>query len=440
MGTTRRLVAALLSLGVFAAGPASAEDEAAPKRLTFSGSLGVNAYALRGAAFGAPDQPKPGANYGWLESVGRVGLAYAFSDQVSVSAGVAGVFTLDADPFGVSDDGTALVESATLAITDLFTPGLDLSVGRQEMKIGDGFLVQDGYYDDKGAVWSIPLTFWDAARVDYRRGDFSGTAFGASLSSSFGYDGQLWGLDFAWTPGRKMADAGNGAEPGAEAGAADEPPTTYLALSGFARQDSGAADDDARLLSLRGSVPVGPVTLAGEYAFQGGRRQGVSVGGEAWHADARWDLPLGLSPYLFASYLHYSGDDPASASDENFIWRNYSSEDWSHYYLGEIVASSLLVNTDLNVLKLEGGFEIGEQLSLRLFYLDLKSDTGAYWEVPEDAGDSLGREFDAVLTWAPNEATELWVLYGQARPGSAGEALWGTRTSHFYSAGFAWSF
>lgn len=436
MGTTRRLVSALLFLGAFAAPPASAEDEAAPKRLTFSGGIGVNAYALRGAAFGSPDQVKPGANYGWVESVGRVGLQYAFSDHVSVTAGVAGVFTLDADPFGVSNDGTAIVESARLAVTDLFTPGLDLSIGRQNMKIGDGFLIQDGYYDHKGDVWSIPLTFWDVARLDYRRGDFAGTAFAASLSSSYGYDGQLYGLDVAWSPARKKTEAGPGAEPGAE----EEPPKTYLAFSGFARQDSGEADDDARLLSFRGSVPIGPVTLAGEYAVQGGKRQGVSARGEAWHADARWDLPLGPSPYLFASYLHYSGDDPASASDENFVWRNYSSEDWSHYFLGELVASSLLVNTDLNVLKLEGGFQIGEPLSFRLFYLDLKSDTGAYWGVPDGAGDSLAREWDAVLTFNPNDATELWVLYGQARPGSAGEALWGSRTSNFYSAGFSWSF
>ncbi len=434
MGTTRRLVPVLLCLGTLVAGPVSAEDEKPEERLTFSGGVGVNAYGLRGAYFGAPDQPKPDADYGWVETVGRVGLAYAFSDHVSVSAGVAGVFTLSDDPFGVADDGTALVESAKLAVTDLFTPGLDLTIGRQEMKIGDGFLIQDGYADHKGAVWSIPLTFWDAARVDYRRGDFAGTVLAAKLSSSFGYDGQLYGLDFAWTPSPKTAGAG------AEAGAEEAPPKTYLALSGFARQGSGEADDDARLVSLRGSVPLGPVTLAGEYAFQGGKRQGVSVGGEAWHADGRWDLPLGLAPYLFASYLHFSGDDPGSADDENFVWRNYSSEDWSHYYLGELVASSLLVNTDLNVLKLEGGFQIAEPLSFRLFYLDLKSDTGAYWEVPEEAGDGLAREWDAVLSWTPNDATELWLLFGQARPGSAGEALWGTRTSNLYSAGFSWSF
>ncbi len=434
MGTTRRLVPVLLCLATLAAGPVSAEGETTARHLTFSGGVGVNAYGLRGAYFGAPGQPKPDANYGWVESVGRAGLAYAFSGHVSISAGVAGVFTWSDDPFGVSNDGTALVESAKLTVTDLLTPGLDLTIGRQEMKIGDGFLIQDGYADHKGNVWSIPLTFWDAARADYRRGGFAGTVLAASLSSSFGYDGRLYGFDFAWNPAPKKAAAG------AEAGAAEEPSMTYLALSGFARQDSGEADDDARVLSLRGSVPVGPVTLAGEYAFQGGKRQGVSVGGEAWHADARWDLPLGLAPYLFASYLHFSGDDPASANDENFIWRDYSSEDWSHYYLGELVASSLLVNTDLNVLKLEAGFQIGEPLSFRLFYLDLRSDTGTYWEVPEGAGDSLAREWDAVLSWTPNAATELWLLFGQARPGSAGEARWGTRTSNLYSAGISWSF
>ena len=36
--------------------------------------------------------------------------------------------------------------------------------------------------------------------------------------------------------------------------------------------DDPGLDDDARVLSLRGSVPVGPLTFAGEYAFQSGKR------------------------------------------------------------------------------------------------------------------------------------------------------------------------
>lgn len=430
MRTIRRLVPALVLTAVLAAG-AAAEEEAKPeKKLTFSGEVGLNAYLLRGAYFGSADQPAADGEYGWLESIARANLSWSISDHVSLDAGVAGLFTLSADPFGLDDDGTAVVESARLAVTDLFTPGLDVTLGRQALKIGDGFLVQDGYYDEKADVWSIPLTFWDAARVDYRRGAFAGTALAAKLSSTYGYDGAMYGFDLAWLPGGKAADPD----------AAEEEPKTYVGLSGFAREDGGEADDDARVLSLRGSVPIGPFTFAGEYALQGGRRAGVAAAGEAWHADARWDLPVARAPYLSASFLHFSGDDPATADDENFLWRHYSSEDWSHYYLGEVVASSLLVNTDLNVLKLEAGLELGRAVSLRLFYLDLGSDTGAYWEVPEGAGDSLATEWDAVATWTPNDATEIWLLFGQARPGRAGEALWGPDTSNLFSAGFSWSF
>lgn len=431
MRTIRRLVTVLLLVTALPAALATADDEKPEKRLTFSGAVGVNAYALRGAYLGSPDQPKPDGSYSWIESVARVGLAWSISDHVSVSAGAAGLFTLATDPFGLDDDGTAIVESAKLSVTDLFTPGLDVTIGRQEMKIGDGFLVQDGYLDHKANIWSIPLTFWDAARVDYRRGDFAGTALAAKLSGSYGYDGAMYGLDLAWIPGRSAAAAAPDA--------AEEAPKTYVGLSGFAREDHGETDDDARVLSLRGSVPVGPVTLAGEYALQGGSRAGVSLGGEAFHADARWDLPLGHAPYLFASYLHFSGDDPATADDENFGWRHYSSEDWSHYYLGEVAGSSLFANTDLNVLKLEGGVEIVPTLSLRLFYLDLESDTGAYWGT-EGSGARLATEWDAVLSWTPNDATELWVLLGQARPGSAGKAIYGPDTSTLYSAGVSWSF
>lgn len=430
MRTTCRLVPVLVLAATLSPAPAKADEETPEKRLTWSGAVGVNAYALRGAYLGSPDQPKPSGDYSWVESLARVGLTWSVSDHVSVSAGAAGVFTLAADPFGLDDDGTAIVESAKVALTDLFTPGLDVTVGRQDLKIGDGFLVQDGYWDHKANVWSIPLTFWDAARVDYRRGDFAGTALAAKLSSSYGYDGAMYGVDLAWVPGRAAAAAA----------ADEEAPKTFVGLSAFAREDHGEADDDARVLSLRASAPLGPLTFAGEYALQGGRRADVPLGGEAWHADARWDLPVGHAPYLFASYLHFSGDDPTTSDDETFAWRHYSSEDWSHYYLGEVAGSSLFANTDLDVLKLEAGVEVVESLSFRLFYLDLRSDTGSYWAVPDGAGDRLAKEWDAVLSWTPNDATELWVLVGQARPGGAGKAIYGPDASTLWSAGFSWSF
>lgn len=432
MRTTRRLVPALV-LAVLLPAVLAADEEKPEKRLTWSGAVGVNAYALRGAYLGSPEQPKPSGDYSWVESLARVGLTWSVSDHVSVSAGVAGAFTLAADPFGLDDDGTAVVESAKVVLTDLFTPGLDVTVGRQELKIGDGFLVQDGYWDHRANVWSIPFTFWDAARVDYRRGDFAGTALAAKASSTFGYDGAMYGFDVAWAPGGRAA----GAAPRA-AGA--EAPKTLVGFSAFAREDRGEADDDARVASLRASAPLGPLTFAGEYALQGGRREGVALGGEAWHADARWDLPVGHAPYLFASYLHFSGDDPSTADDERFGGRHYSSEDWSHYYLGEIAGSSLFENTDLNVLKLEAGIEVVPSLSFRLFYLDLRADTGAFWGISEEAGDRLAKEWDAVLSWTPSDATELWVLVGQARPGSAGKAVYGDDASTLWSAGLSWSF
>ena len=163
MRAMRRLVPVLLLATALPAGTAPAEDETPTKPLTWTGGIGVNAYYLQGAYLGSPDQPGKDPTYGWVETIGRAGLAWSVSDHVTVSGGVAGLFTLWADPFGLDDDGAAVVESAKLAVTDLFTPGLDVTIGRQEMKIGDGFLVQDGYYDHAANVWSIPLTFWDSA-------------------------------------------------------------------------------------------------------------------------------------------------------------------------------------------------------------------------------------------------------------------------------------
>lgn len=466
MRAARRPILALVcSLAAATASPVLAADGpeggTLASRLTWFGEVNSVAYSLRNAYFGsAAEQPRPGgdADHAWLETAARLGITFDLTDRISFNAGAAGLLTLAQDPFGLDGEATAIVETANVAIRDLGLPGLDLTLGRQDIKIGDGFLIQDGYADRRAAVWSVPLTFWDAVRVDYHHGAFAGTAMVARLSSSLGQDGELYGVDVAWLPRTEPAADGDRADapaqdgqetPGAEAEeeGEEDAPTTYVGLGWFARHDSGAGldyapggDDDAQILALRGSVPVGPLTLAGEIALQSGTRSGIDVGGEAWHADIRWDLPLGRAPYLFASYLNHSGDDPATADDESFFWPYFSGDDWSHYYLGELVGSTLLVNTDQRVLKLEGGVDVTDSLGLRVFYLDIRTDTGTYWEVPEGAGDALATEWDAVVTWTPSDSLEAWLLVGSARPGRAAKALYGDDSSTLLELGATWSF
>ncbi len=457
------VVWALTGLSAYGADDA---EETAP-RLTWSGQVNAIGYSLSNAYFGGADaQPREGADpdYLWLESIARLGVGFQLTERISLNAGVAGIVTLDEDPFGLDDATTGIVEVANVAITDLGLPGLDLTVGRQDIKIGDGFLVQDGYADTRVAVWSVPLKFWDAVRLDYRRGAFAGTAMVARLSSSFGHDGELYGVDLAWLPGAGKAgkaavtpaapvnaelsveaegesedEADDESEEAAEEDE-EEAPTTYLGLGWFEKSDDGEADENTRIVALRGSLPLGPVTLAGEVAQQSGERLGEAVDADAWHADVRWDLPYGRSPYLFASYLHYSGDDPATADDESFSWPHYSADDWSHYYLGELVGSTLFFNNDQNVLKLEAGLQLAEPLELRLFYLDISADTGAWYGVPEGAGDALATEWDAVVTWTATERLTTWLLVGYATPGAASEAVFGDEASTLLELGASWTF
>ena len=57
--------------------------------------------------------------------------------------------------------------------------------GRQDLQVGDGFLIGDGYRDTKAALWNIPLNFYDAVRADWAQGPWHALAFGARISPSY---------------------------------------------------------------------------------------------------------------------------------------------------------------------------------------------------------------------------------------------------------------
>lgn len=385
---------------------AATEEE--PETFEWGGAVSLVANAASGAYFGSPDQPDPGGDYAWGEGYLSIGLTWRPAGWVTLDAAGGGSFTLGDDVYGYDTDGKAVVERLAVAFPDIGGSGISVTVGRQDLLIGDGFIVNDGYRNEKTAIWLIPFSFFDALVVDFERGGLAAKALGGLLgNTTFDYsleDGYFGGADLSWSKGEAGPVVG----------------VLYLA-----RADSGPRDNDAEVLSVRGSLPVGPLTFNGEYAWEFGSIGPASYDASAWNAAVRWTLPTEFESYLRLRYAFFSGDDPETGDQEGYYAWFYGKEGWSEWYIGELVGSTLNDNTDQKVLWLEGAWSPSEGLILRALIHRIWVDTGSYHEVPDGAGDEFADELDLNFEWTINDFWGLWGYVGWARPLDAAAASYG---------------
>ena len=397
---------------------------------SWCGSLYVAGLYHDNAYFGSEDQPKAddGDAYRWIEPFGRVQIDRWFGDKVRASFAVGLAATLGEDYYGVKNDITAHLMLAHVAAEDIGGSGVDLTVGRQSIVIGDGFLIGDGLYDDLVALWTLPFSHWDAVRVDWGRGGFASTAMVAHLSDTFGpQDGVVYGVDLGWSWG--------------DTEDAEDEPGSNVAASWFGRSDDGPSDNDAEVVSVRARIPVGPVTLGGEFAREFGTIGSADLEGTGFHADVRWDMPFATEPYIRGRYISFSGDDPETVEDEGWYNWFYSPNDWGEWYIGNITGSLLLDNTDEDVIWLEGGFAPNDAWLVRLFLFDISVDTGAWLGVPDLAGERFSREANLVADWEVRDDLFLQFGLSAADPGPAGTAGYGgDETSYDALFNVTWEF
>ncbi|MFH1177005.1 MAG: hypothetical protein V1750_06320 [Acidobacteriota bacterium] len=398
-------------------------EEIKPASFRLFGGFTATYFAVSHAYFGAAGQPGGGGHgdYFWLESMANLRGELALGAHFRALLGIHGMATLGRDYYGLDDSRELIVDRAELGVTDIGGSGLSLTLGRQDLQIGDGFIIGDGYFETKATLWSIPLSFFDALRADYSAGPFHATALLARLDDSFPapcewcepQEGSLAGLDLAWQSERWSAAMGH-----------------------FRRNDHAEVGNDGAITAVRGALKLGPVTLAGEYGRESGALDQVGgenavsrvdLAGEAFHLDVTWELPAGRDTYVKGSYLAFSGDDPGTREWEQYSRWNYRWNDWNRYYIGDIIGSQFLFNQDERVIMLEGGLAPGETTRLRLFLLRTRLDTGsALGGLPPGVSKDFSDEIMVVLDYAPRPNLSTWVLLAWARPRGAARALIGS--------------
>lgn len=306
-----------------------------------------------------------------------------------------------------------LTDLAYVKVSDLVVPGLNLTVGRQEIQIGDGLVVGSQYRAGNNFVassyyydYGLQKAF-DAIKVDYAftAAPVTVTAFKAKITEAYdngvvavpffgplgnANDGDLYGLDVV-IKGESVTV---------------NPYYVYETISVNGTQDSN-------ILSTAGIKaawnPMEALALSGEYAKQFGSNKTV-VGNPDYEG---WALVLGASykfntnmaPVVSAMYADFSGQK-ATATDIKQWVPVFPSNIASR--VGKIAYPALFAGGEgalvlgggsgVRTLKLGLALQPTEKVGLTLDWFNLTAK-----ETPTGVDDSVGNEIDLGITYQYSE-------------------------------------
>ena len=337
----------------------------------------------------------------------RVYLAADLTDNVSAM-----IRLINERDFG-SDylrdiEGNLIVDLAYVKLADLLAPGFDLTVGRQEIQIGEGLVVGSRYraLDYIGAdIGTLALDMgqqkaFDAIKVDYAfpGSDMSISAFKAKIIETYGLTGlgipvgdvDLYGLSGKYDNGNFCL----------------EPYFAYLRMA-----DAEDVDLDLMTLGARaGLAPMENLKLKLELAKQFGSAEllGNKPDFKGWAGLLGGSFSFGgeIKPTLTAAYSYFSGQD--SSTDINMWIPMFPSNVASR--VGKIAYPTLFqagdgfgrffINgtTGLQVINLGFGMNPAEKIGLGIDWFNLRA-----LETVGGDSKSFGNEVDLSFTYAYTE-------------------------------------
>ena len=366
----------------------------------------------------------------WQEGYlkGFLNAEYALRYAGTLYGGASGVGTTtggdgDAGGFTDSGDGDLSTDTAFLGwrsgnvfSENLGEDAVDLSYGRQEFHVGNGFLIWDGDLDqfDKGAYWLAPRNAYERAAL-LRTNTMPVRADGFYLKADNDQDStQLAGLNIDYS----RDDLG-------AFGA-----MYFHVLDAATPRNFGARDGmdvlDLRVIDLR---PPGTTDLflSGEYVHQGGSGKDGSFEASGWYVEMRYALShwqwLPTLAYRFASFSGDSNPDDSDRKDFDPFFYGWGGS-WGTWYQGEITGEYLLFNSNQVNHMVHLSVTPREDLSVGALYYRFRLDKKNYFGEPV-SDDDFDQEINVYVDWTINDYASVSALYGVAFPGKAAKEVFG---------------
>lgn len=331
----------------------------------------------------------------------RASLVTAFSRGDGDAAGVTRGNEEDID----SEELVVGWKSANL-LPGLGKDALDISVGAQEFRIGDGFLVWDGNNDafDDGTYWLGPRdAFSRSAVIRLNTGGLHGDLF--YLKADEDHDRvEFGGFNF------DLSQKGIGS-----IGAAF--------MDFFDADDRLATRKGMKLVDFRfrlDRVPHLPgLSLSGEYVHQFGTNRGTRIDADGWHLTARYDFAsLPWSPFVRYRFAKFTGDDPSTPQFEQFDSLFYGYSDYGDWYQGEIVSNLLLANQNQRNHMVHIGVQPREWLRIDAMYYRFDLDQ-RFQNRTVTANRHFADEIDLSFEIFLSKSSSVGALFSAAFPGQA---------------------
>ena len=444
-----------ICLGVLAVAAPARADEAAEPAAPGSGiplydkdGVSLQFDFVGGAGLFAVNNARLGAGVTSLEDGKRLGGTRWFEAYVkpglsgSIDTGSAGTIygnvavigtTTQGDGDAVSATGTQFTHGGvTHGDVERLAAGwksggllsqadaIDLSAGRQDFVLGDGFLLADGNADTgkEGGYWFGARSAWVNSAIARLQWDIAHA-------------------DLFWL--KSDRDSGDMTIQGINLEAKKEGLGTIAAAAMRVTDDdvnrSGLVGSDG-LSSLRKGMTVWdfraqgtPVAalpdlfLSGEYVIEKNDHDGRRLDADAWYGEIGYTLSsLPWKPSLSYRYAHFSGDDSATADkSEAFDPLRYGMvRGWGSYFHGEVAGQYLLFNSNENLHMVHATVSPLDTVQVGAIYYDFSLD-----EVSGGGSKDFGREIDLHVDWTATAWLNLSGVYGRLMPDANAKATYG---------------
>ena len=274
---------------------------------------------------------------------------------------------------------------------------LDISFGRQQYKVGDGFLIYS-----EGGAGGDRAAFWIGGR---RSADYAGI-----VRMKTG----PWAADLVYLENDPLSDD----KTRLGGGTIDYKVEDFVNVGGgiYSLDSDIDSRDGMAIYNIRGSVhpfakssgmeALKPLIFSGEYAYED--RDDDFDEGNGWHLTASYQIEkCPWKPTLSYRYASF---------DENYDALFYGFSDWGSWFQGEILGEYVLGNSNLDSHMFRVKVQPLEPVTVNLFYYKFMIHDAPAFEVnSEDYAD----EWDLVIDWTVNEHLSLSLVGAYAIPDDA---------------------